>query len=33
MSQQWSPPNWMYRNSQPGDRGYFENLTRIIFQS
>jgi 3-methyladenine DNA glycosylase Tag len=22
----------MYRNSRPGDKGYFENLTRIIFQ-
>jgi len=32
LSQQWSPPDWMYRNSRPGDSGYFENLTRIIFQ-
>lgn len=32
MSQQWSPPKWMYRNSRPDDNGYFENMTRIIFQ-
>ena len=33
LSQQWSPPDWMIRNSRPVDRGYFENLTRIIFQA
>jgi 3-methyladenine DNA glycosylase Tag len=27
-----SPPEWMYRNSRPDDKGYFENMTRIIFQ-
>lgn len=32
MSQHWSPPDWMYRNSRPDDEGYFENMTRIIFQ-
>ena len=32
MSQHWSAPDWMYRNSQPGNTGYFENMTRIIFQ-
>ena len=32
MSQQWSPPDWMYRSSRPGNVGYFENMTRIIFQ-
>lgn len=32
MSQQWKPPEWMYRNSRPDDKGYFENMTRIIFQ-
>ena len=32
MSQQWSPPDWMYRNSRPNDDGYFENMTRVIFQ-
>lgn len=32
MNQQWSPPDWMYRNSRPKDNGYFENMTRIIFQ-
>lgn len=32
MSQPWSPPAWMYRTSRPTDNGYFENMTRIIFQ-
>lgn len=32
MSQEWSPPDWMYRNSRPSAKGYFENMTRIIFQ-
>jgi DNA-3-methyladenine glycosylase I len=32
MNQQWSPPDWMYRNSRPNDNGYYENMTRIIFQ-
>ena len=32
MSKQWSPPDWMYRDSRPGNTGYFENMTRIIFQ-
>ena len=32
MNQQWSPPDWMYRNSRPNDEGYFENVTRVIFQ-
>ena len=32
MSQQWSPPDWMYRHSRPNDNGYFENMTRVIFQ-
>ncbi|UCH32261.1 MAG: DNA-3-methyladenine glycosylase I [Candidatus Bathyarchaeota archaeon] len=32
MSQQWSPPDWMYRKGRPGNAGYFENMTRIIFQ-
>ena len=32
MHQEWSPPEWMYRNSRPDDTGYFENMTRIIFQ-
>ncbi|MCW3997961.1 MAG: DNA-3-methyladenine glycosylase I [Candidatus Bathyarchaeota archaeon] len=29
----WTPPDWMCRDSKPDDSGYFENLTRIIFQS
>ena len=32
MSQHWTPPDWMYRNNRPDDKGYFENMTRIIFQ-
>ncbi len=32
MNQQWSPPDWMYRNSRPTNDGYFENMTRVIFQ-
>ena len=32
MSQESSPPDWMYRNSRPSNKGYFENMTRIIFQ-
>ena len=32
MTQQWRPPDWMYRNSRPNDNGYFENMTRVIFQ-
>ena len=32
MSQQWIPPEWMYRKNRPTDDGYFENMTRIIFQ-
>ncbi|UCE95991.1 MAG: DNA-3-methyladenine glycosylase I [Candidatus Bathyarchaeota archaeon] len=32
MSRQWSPSGWMYRKSRPEDSGYFENMTRIIFQ-
>ena len=24
VSQQWTPPKWMYRNSQPDDKGYFK---------
>ena len=33
MSQQGSSPDWMYQNSRPNDKGYFENMTRIIFQA
>ena len=34
MSQEWTPPSWMYRESRPpGDSAYFENLTRCIFQA
>ena len=29
---EWTPPDWMYRDSKPNDNGYFENLKRIIFQ-
>jgi 3-methyladenine DNA glycosylase Tag len=32
MSIEWTPPDWMYRYNKPNDNGYFENLTRIIFQ-
>ncbi|MCW3980604.1 MAG: DNA-3-methyladenine glycosylase I [Candidatus Bathyarchaeota archaeon] len=32
MSAQRSPPEWIYSDSRPDDRGYFENMTRIIFQ-
>ena len=32
VNQHWTPPKWMYRNSQPNDKGYFENMTKIIFQ-
>ena len=32
MNQKWNPPNWMYQKSRPNDNGYFENITRIIFQ-
>lgn len=28
----WTPADWMCRDSKPDDSGYFENLTRIIFQ-
>ena len=34
MSQGWTPPSWMYRGRRPPtDAGYFENLTRCIFQA
>ncbi|MEE9510247.1 MAG: DNA-3-methyladenine glycosylase I [Candidatus Bathyarchaeia archaeon] len=33
MGQQGSSPDWMYQNSRPNDNGYFENMTRIIFQA
>lgn len=32
MSEGWSPPRWMYRDRRPEDDGYFENMTRVIFQ-
>jgi DNA-3-methyladenine glycosylase I len=32
MDQQWSPLDWMYRTRRPNDKGYFENMTRVIFQ-
>ncbi len=32
MNQPWNPPDWMYRNTRPTDDGYFENMTRVIFQ-
>jgi DNA-3-methyladenine glycosylase I len=32
MDPEMSIPDWMYRNSKPDNNGYFENLTRIIFQ-
>jgi 3-methyladenine DNA glycosylase Tag len=32
VNQPWNPPDWMYRNSRPTDNGYFENMTRVIFQ-
>lgn len=28
----WRPPKWMYRDKRPKDDGYFENMTRVIFQ-
>ena len=28
----WRPPGWMYRDRRPEDDGYFENMTRVIFQ-
>jgi len=32
MSEEWSPPKWMYRNRRPpNDDAYFENMTRVIF--
>ena len=34
MSQDWTPPDWMYRHTLPSnDSAYFENLTRCIFQA
>lgn len=34
MSQEWTPPSWMYRGLRPpSDAAYFENLTRCIFQA
>ncbi len=34
MSQDWTPPDWMYRDAPPpDDSAYFENLTRCIFQA
>ena len=33
MNPEMSPPDWMYQNHKPDNNGYFENLTRIIFQS
>lgn len=34
MSQEWTPPSWMYRGRRPPtDAAYFENLTRCIFQA
>lgn len=34
MSQEWTPPSWMYRDERPpDDSAYFENLTRCIFQA
>jgi len=34
MSQDWTPPSWMYRGRRPTtDAAYFENLTRCIFQA
>ena len=32
MNPEMSPPDWMYQNHKPDNNGYFENLTRIIFQ-
>ncbi|MFQ6074927.1 MAG: DNA-3-methyladenine glycosylase I [Candidatus Bathyarchaeia archaeon] len=31
----WRPPSWMYRDGRrpETDDGYFENMTRIVFQS
>ena len=34
MKKEWSPPNWWYSDTRPpSDRGYFENMCRIIFQA
>ena len=34
MSQEWTPPDWMYRDRRPAsDSAYFENLTRCVFQA
>jgi len=34
MSQDWTPPSWMYRDrTPPSDSAYFENLIRCIFQA
>ena len=32
LSNQGGPPDWVYQNNRPDDKGYFENMTRIIFQ-
>lgn len=34
MSDDWTPPNWVYINQRPkSDTEYFENMTRCIFQA
>ena len=34
MSVEWTPPDWMYRETRPPyDAAYFENLTHCIFQA
>jgi len=34
MSDDWTPPDWVYRGKKPtSDSAYFENLTHCIFQA
>jgi len=34
MPEEWTPPNWVYKDKRPGtDIQYFGNLTRCIFQA
>jgi DNA-3-methyladenine glycosylase I len=34
MEGEWKPPDWWYRTKRPStDDGYFENMTRVIFQA
>ncbi len=34
MSEEWTPPSWIYRGRRPpDDSAYFENLTHCVFQA